>query len=252
MKRLTLALVLGTSVTAFATGDGGGINGPDLGGIAIPVKVDGMVDTKAIVKAYDTCFHSGDKSRNIQSMIQRLYFQIYGNMETVTPKYNLDENNILFFYKDDGHGRQTKHSYPQMQSQTCQVANGNINECISNNENSLLFRGWVGFSNNGILEQGGELRVGDINHPRAKLDLLEIVPYISWTQEDLICDGYDELGSCTNRHAVPKDLVMVKGKRHGARVYLNNVDTGKQSNVFVNAEEIAQCLLSEIANNARK
>jgi hypothetical protein len=251
---LTVALLPLNFAFARATGDGGGINGPETRGQAIPVVMDGVVEVDELIEANQICIQTGDKARGVESLAQKLAFLIFGQNDFVFEKIKFRPG-VGDAYEYDIH---TKLGY------SANIKGGMNHDSYLPDDNHFsfyaslsLYRNWDDLTKNPFPTLGRltvrktTIAGGEKKASGAELSLDNVLPFFRWDRIDTLCEGYDDFGSCIHPRRVPVGLKIQTSINHGTAVPLINEDTKQPSSIVINTEELAQCMASEVRRIAK-
>lgn len=248
MQKLIYLLVLGVSMNAAwaSSGDGGGINGPDLGGESIPVGLDGGLTVEGIKEAVLACYVKSDS----RSTLLKKYSQMVLGEPVDEPGSRLITRPNAFRY--EVRDSREKLYIMALSNVVVDRANCSESEAICHEPNYLVWMSTMKYGDLNLpytfdVDFGTRLKLGERPFTLTATDAM---PMIGWKGEQYVCDGYDELGRCVSERTYVSEARIQKGNNHGTAVPLWNKNTGQLTAVRLNAEEVYQCLLTELRQSA--
>ena len=93
---LLLAMALTGSQAHARAGDGGGINGPSMNPVSIPVAIDHGLSKTEINKAVNYCGVTGDPAHGVRSLAIRFLQDIHGGSLNDASTLVLNRNSLRF------------------------------------------------------------------------------------------------------------------------------------------------------------
>jgi hypothetical protein len=230
----TFLMILGaaalTSVSVFAGENGSGYNGPDLHPVSIPVRLDRGISLASVREALKVCVASGNETIGLQSLLQNLAAQMGAAFENQSAflKVNLYVENKVSFYPAGGRIQLPGVALPQ------QLTAGS--SFSQTNQPSSLTISIYGSANTLDLGTSGDV----------------IFPYISY--DEILSEGtYDDFGNLNEESKILGGIQVKAGITSGqslARVPVINQRTHVATKFTLNAEELMQCLQSELQKRA--
>lgn len=254
-KLACVALFVSMTGSAFAEGNGGGYQGPDLNGISIPVRLDRGITLENAQNAVFTCMISGDRASGRVALLARFVRQVYGGdrIDHISGQQSAVEsvpwepgmpNELLA----KGYASYYTDGLPGGQRGVLTVQNrevgfpefGEIGKDVVSRVLSLYFQ-----RPDALTASSGVRAQTQYDFPRLVFD--QIVPDV----------GYDEWGAITYRASLLKNIAIRTGGPLSANtplVVYRDWGTPKQTvtrlKVTINTQEYVECLQTELQKRA--